>query len=202
MATILDVLQTESFIEAVFLLLIAAIVTDLLVPRVKTRLDQDKFERQKRFEDELARAAKLREDRINLLDELEALLWDYQFLLLEPSYFVLRSNSDGFKIAFQRYDEKAPLLLSSIRTRISKLNRLGQPQTHQKLRSLFKRLIQLDSDLIRLEKSNDMESKEWNQHHNQDSYRLLSEEIEASLLLIAQDFGLTQSQAILERRKI
>ncbi len=194
MGTILQVLQKESFIEAIILLVITAIVADFLVPRVKARLDQDKFERQKRFEDELSRYAKLREDRIALLDELETQLWEYQFLLLEPSYFVLRGNEAGFKRAFQQYDDKASTLLSTISAKISKLNRLAEPETHHRLQALLHtHLIALDGALIRLAETGDLTNQEWQRHHDE-AYKQLGGEIEAALLLLAQDFGLTREQ--------
>ena len=195
MGTILQVLQKETFIETVILLIITAIVADFLVPRVKARLDQDKFEREKRFEDDLVRAAKLREDRIKLLDELESKLWEYQFLLLEPSYYVLRDNEAGFKRAFQQYDDKASPLLATISTKVSKLSRLAKPETHQRFQALFHtRLIKLDGELIRLAETGDFTDPEWQKHHDE-VYKQLGKEIEAALLLLAQDFGLTKEQS-------
>jgi hypothetical protein len=194
MGTILQVLQKETFIENVILLIITAIVADFLVPRVKARLDQDKFEREKRFEDDLARSAKLREDRIKLLDELESQLWEYQFLLLEPSYYVLRNNEAGFKRTFQQYDDKASPLLSTISARVSKLSRLAEPETHRRFQALLQtHLITLDSELIRLAETGDLTNPEWQKHHDE-GYKQLGKEIEAALLLLAQDFGLTKEQ--------
>jgi len=194
MGTLLQVLQKESFIETVILLIITALVADFLVPRVKARLDQDKFERQKRFEDELSRHAKLREDRIALLDELELRLWEYQFLLLEPSYFVLRGNAAGFKQAFQQYDAQAAPLLSTISAKISKLSRLAEPETHQRFQALLHtHLLALDGELIRLAETGDLTDQAWQRHHAE-AYKQLGGEIETALLRLAQDFGLTREQ--------
>lgn len=197
MSAIWQVLGKESLIEAIILLIITAGIADFLVPRVKAKLDQEKFERQKRFEDELSRFAKLREDRTLLLDELESRLWEYQFLLMEPSYYVLRRNETGFQRAFQQYDEKASSLLAAIGAKISKLNRLADPETHRRFQSLLReRLIVLDSALITLAEAGKLTNHEWQRHHHE-AYEQLGHEIESGLLLLARDFGLTKEQASL-----
>lgn len=201
MAAILEVLKKGSFIESVILLLITAIVANFLVPHVTARLDQDKFERQKLFEDELSRRTKLREDRIKLLDEIESLLWEYQSLLLEPSYFAIRRNDGGFKKIFQQYDEKAPVLLSAIRAKISKLSRLAKPETHQRFRELFhSQLIELDSELISLGGTRDLTRDKWVKHHER-AYITLTSQIERALLLLANDFGFTPDKTETEVTK-
>lgn len=184
-----EVIVSQSFVQTVLILLITAVVTGYLVPRVKATLDHDNFERQKRFENDLARQTKIREDRIKLLDELEALLWEYQFLALEPSYYQLRDNAAGFQSTFQQYDEKAPILLASISSKISKLRRLASAEIHQEFRELLhQRLLPLDSRLARLAESEDTTKDEWQQHHHE-VYKGLGQEIEDVVLVLSHDFG-------------
>jgi hypothetical protein len=192
METILQTIQSQSFIQAVLLVLITGFVVDLLVPRLKARVDQGNFERQKRFEEELSRSSKLREDCASLLDELESQLWEYQYLLLEPSYFVARCNEAGYKQSFAHYDERAPVLLSAIAAKISKLSRLADAETYRCFWSLLNgSLLVYDGQLVRLAEAGNLADPKWQQQHNR-AYKRLGKEIEDSLFVLAQDFGFTK----------
>ena len=59
MEILLGVLASASFLEKVSLLVVGAALTGIIVPVVKFRMDQTRFEQQKIFEAGLAREAEL-----------------------------------------------------------------------------------------------------------------------------------------------
>jgi len=195
MDIIIQTLQKQSFVEAVILLLITAVITGSLVPYVKSKIDRSTFERQKQFEDTLAKQKHLREDKAKLFDDLESLLWEYQFLALEPSYFAMRGNAEGFNEAMQQYDKKASILFAQIRAKISKLGRLATTDTYQKFNKLFEtKLVPLDMELIGLFERKEEDRQIWNDHHSV-MWEKLGKDIRVALYALAKDFGYTETDA-------
>jgi large-conductance mechanosensitive channel len=94
-------LSNAEFIQNVITVLITVALTGILVPFIKARMDDRNFRERKKFEEELARQAKLIEYQSKLLDEITELLWELQALLLEPTYYKIRDNDSGYKSAFQ-----------------------------------------------------------------------------------------------------
>ncbi len=188
MSTFIQALTNQSFFQNILLLLLAAALTGLLVPYIKARIDIKDAKRQKLFEESLSRQGKLIDYQTKLLDDLDKLLWEYQFLALEPSYFKMRGNEEGYKNAFKQYDEKAPILLGKIRSQLSKVRRFASSETYQAFEFLhYKKFIPLDGWLIELAEKGTSSHGDWTDNHN--AYYAIGIIIDDTLHLLAKDFG-------------
>ena len=85
MEILLGVLASASFLEKVSLLVVGAALTGIIVPVVKFRMDQTRFEQQKIFEAGLAREAELVKARAQFLRDLVDPVWQFQLLALQIS---------------------------------------------------------------------------------------------------------------------
>lgn len=196
MNPIVQTLISQSFIGNILLLLVAAALTGLLVPIIKARIDNKSSQRQKLFEADLARQGDLMNYQTKLLDDLEEVLWEYQFLALEPTYYKERGNEKGYEVAIQQYDQKAPILLGKIRIQISKVRRFASPETYQTFSHLYyQQLIPLDGWLIELFETGASSRGDWIAHHKF-SYTVVGDEIDKALYLLAKDFGLLKNMTI------
>ena len=75
MDTLLEVLASTSFLEKVFLLVMGAALTGIIVPVVKFRMDQSRFEQQKKFEAAALYFKARRERGLRVFKPAEAVLF-------------------------------------------------------------------------------------------------------------------------------
>lgn len=166
MHIITDALKSPSFIQAVGVLIITAVITGLTVPWIKANMDQRKLREQKIFEEGLARQSKVIDAQAALLEQLAELLWGFIILLLEVSYYRLHHNKKAFQSAWERYDKEGWSFFLKIRAQISKARRLTTTQAYQRLLSLYEnRLMEMDSRLVAL--SGQEEDQGWVEFHKQ-----------------------------------
>jgi hypothetical protein len=153
-------------------LVITASLTTLIFPLVMLIFNYKKEQRQKNFENELARRQKqfdadiaremkLVEDQIKLSEELARLVWEYQFLCLKVSYYQQMPEDgpkkDGpkkeepkYTKACEAFDANSWTLLSQIRTEVSKAKRLTTPGVYQTLNDFYNWLNGVDTELSML----------------------------------------------------
>ena len=113
MQFVLDVLTSTSFIEKTLLVLIGGVLTGILVPIVKSRMDRTRFEQEKIFEAELARQSEIVKARAQFLRDFVDPVWQFQLLALQISYDSL--SRDKLEAALAIYDEQSWLQLKRIR---------------------------------------------------------------------------------------
>jgi hypothetical protein len=196
MNAFIQTLINQSFIQNILLLLLTAALTGFLVPFIKAKIDQKDSQRQKIFEADLDQQKKLRDYQAKLLDDLDEVLWQYQFLALEPTYYKMRENETGYTDAIQQYDQKAPALLSQIRTQVSKARRFASAETYQKCSDLYyKQLInRVDVWLIQLVEKGSSQYGDWTAHHAY-CYYDVGKYIDEVLYLLAHEFGVTSQNS-------
>lgn len=113
MNQILDVLTSASFIEKALLLFGGGVLTGIIVPIVKSRMDRTRFEQEKIFEADLARQSEIVKARAQFLRDFVDPVWQFQLLALQISYDSF--SKDKFETALASYDEQSWLHLKRIR---------------------------------------------------------------------------------------
>jgi hypothetical protein len=148
---LVDALTSESFVEAVLVLVIAAVLTGLLVPFVKARMDERKLREQQLFEARLARQNRILESQAALLESLAQTLWELRMLMMEVAFHRVERPDERYQTALAAYEDKAWDLFAKFRTEISEARRLTSAKTHTNLRNLYyQTLIPLDQKLYEL----------------------------------------------------
>ncbi|MBD2103594.1 hypothetical protein [Leptolyngbya sp. FACHB-261] len=195
---------SQDFFEKVLLLILTAGVTGLLIPCVLKIVDERKAQKQKEIDDrrlreqKLYEAALLRQNKIidaqvQLLDNLANLIWEYQLLAIEVSYFNPIEQSDLYSAAVKEYDKRTGATFAKIRAEISKALYLTSTDTYQELRELYyKKLIPLDMELYRLmKKQRDTKQKipDW-KHFNDNTVHDLGDIIDDTLNNLAKELRL------------
>jgi hypothetical protein len=158
-----------NFLECVILLLIIAGLAYLLAPLIMSRVEAQRLQVQKKHEAELARQTKIVDAQARLLEDLSALLWEYQLLLITVPYYRQFRNRDRFQTALEAYEEQAGNLLGRIRAEISKALRLTPPAVFRALNQLYyDQLLPLDlriSHLAALDAARGNADQEWGDLH-------------------------------------
>lgn len=159
-----QVIANQTFLQNIFLLLLTATLTGLLVPYIKAQVDYKKLVQQKRFEADLARQAKVIESQVKLLEDLAQLLWQYEFLALKVSYYK-GDDEEGYRQAVKDFDQLSWESLIKIRTEVSKSRRLTSNVTYRRLHGLYEWLIESDEELSFLIENDKATQEEWNKRH-------------------------------------
>ncbi len=158
-----------NFFESVILLLIIAGLAFILTPLILSRMEAQRFRAQKKLEAELARQAEIVEAQARLLEDLTALLWEYQLLLITVPYYRQFKNRDRFQSALETYEEQAGHLLGKIRAEISKALHLTPAPVFRALNQLYyDQLLPLDlriSHLAALDAARGNADQEWAELH-------------------------------------
>jgi hypothetical protein len=131
--TIVDVLTSEEFLQGLFLLVVTAGLTGLLVPMIKGRLDDRKYRDQKVFESELSRQEKVIDAQATLLKDASEVMWSFYLLSLKVTWYAASGNEERFDAAWQEWDQESWLLFGRLRAEISKARRLTSPTIHAEL---------------------------------------------------------------------
>jgi hypothetical protein len=131
--TIVDVLTSTEFLQGLFLLVVTAVLTGLLVPVIKGRLDDRKYRDQKVFESELSRQEKVIDAQAALLKDASEAMWSFYLLSLKVTWYAASGNEERFDAAWQEWDEESWLLFGRLRAEISKARRLTSPAVHAEL---------------------------------------------------------------------
>ena len=199
---------SQDFLEKVFLLILTAGVTGFLIPYVLKIVDERKAQKQKESDDrrfreqKLYEAALLRQNKIidaqvQLLDNLANLIWEYQLLAIEVSYFDPIEQCELYSAAVKEYDKRTGAIFAKIRAEISKALHLTSTDTYQELRRLYyEELIPLDMELYRLmKKQRDAKQKisDW-KHFNETTVHDLGDVIDSTLNNLAEELRLKSAE--------
>jgi hypothetical protein len=189
--------------------LIIVLITAALIPMVFRFIDDRKAARQreeddyrqrkqKLFDAELSRQAKVIEAQVQFLEQLAELLWKYQLTAIAVSYYHQFDLGAQYQAAAKQYLDEAGTLLGAIRTEISKSLRLCSEPAYNKLLHLYyNRILDLDKDLTALIAAPNQVTvgrRSWGEF-NKDAVFQLSKEVDSIIRDLAAEFRLTGEAA-------
>lgn len=195
---------SQDFLEKVSLLILTAGVTGFLVPYVLKVVDERKAQRQKEIDDRklreqkhyeavLVRQSKIIDAQVHLLDNLATLIWEYQLLAIEVSYFDPIGQYDLYSNAVREYDKKTGSIFARIRAEISKALHLTSTETYEELKRLYyEELLPLDKKLyVLMKKQHTAEQRitDWSDFNKYTVYTLASK-IDETLNNLAKELRL------------
>jgi hypothetical protein len=190
--TIVDVLTSTEFLQGLFLLVVTAVLTGLLVPVIKGRLDDRKYRDQKVFESELSRQEKVLDAQAALLKDASEVMWSFYLLSLKVTWYSATGNEERFDVAWKEWDEESWLLFGRLRAEISKARRLTSPAIHEELLDVhdfwFRRF---SVELERMVRRRDIGTRESVDFHNH-TYRENTKLIDDALTHLAEELRLNQ----------
>ena len=189
MKDIVTLLASGSFLEKALLLLLAAILTGILIPIVKSRMEQASFEKKRTFDALLARQSDVIKAQTKFLTDFSNHIWEYHKISQRVSYNHLLRDEKSYQKAVREYQDSLWELLQKIRSDIGAARWFTSDAAHQALTSWYEKwFIGLEQSLRQLIQTNP-EDKVWSEHHT-------GVHIEASkrnyglLRFLAKDFGL------------
>jgi hypothetical protein len=192
MAPILEVLASTSFLEKVFLLVVGAVLTGLLVPLVKSRMDRTRFEQQERFEAELARQDELVKARAQFLRDLADPVWHFQLLALQVSYD--GESPEKLQSALTSYDAQSWQHLKQIRALVGGARWFTSEPAYQALTDFVDGWLIHEVDMKLMSVRRAGQRANWGQF-NRWLYAESRTRTDALLVALADDFGLSPSVA-------
>ena len=187
MDTVLEVLASTSFLEKVLLLLVGAALTGIIVPVVKFRMDQSRFEQQKKFEAELARQAEIGSARAQFLRDLVDPVWQFQLLALQVSYD--SHSAERFQAALAAYDEQSWHHLKRIRAIVGGARWFTSEYAYQALTDFVDGWLIHEVDMELMKRRRGDGKANWSEF-NQWLYAESRRRTDALLVILAKDFGL------------
>jgi len=187
MDTVLEVLASTSFLEKVLLLLVGAALTGIIVPVVKFRMDQSRFEQQKKFEAELARQAEIGSARAQFLRDLVDPVWQFQLLALQVSYD--SHSAERFQAALAAYDEQSWHHLKRIRAIVGGARWFTSESAYQALTDFVDGWLIHEVDMELMKRRRGGGKANWSEF-NQWLYAESRRRTDALLVILAKDFGL------------
>ncbi len=190
--SVLALLASQDFLEKALLLILGAILTGILVPVVKARLDAGNAKRRKLLEAELARQRELIESQIKLMREFSELAWKFLF----AEFKVCQTHAEAATEAQEEaYDEYVPVsweLRTRIRALVSEATRLASKDTHDRLWSAYDYLHTQHNEVSE-KKNKGASPEEWKTFY----HRLLKEAgkvVDQAINSLAKDLDLTSHQ--------
>lgn len=187
MDTVLEVLASTSFLEKVLLLVVGAALTGIIVPVVKFRMDQSRFEQQKTFEAELARQAEIGSARAQFLRDLVDPVWQFQLLALQVSYD--SHSAERFQAALAVYDEQSWHHLKRIRAIVGGARWFTSESAYQALTDFVDGWLIHEVDMELMKRRRGGGKASWTEF-NQWLYAESRRRTDALLVILAKDFGL------------
>lgn len=195
--TIVDVLTSREFLQGLFLLVVTAGLTGLLIPVIKGRLDDRKYRDQKVFESELSRQEKVIDAQAALLKDASEVMWSFYLLSLKVTWYAASGNEKRFDAAWQEWDEESWLLFGRLRAEISNARRLTSPTIHAELLNVhdfwFRRFSLELEEMVRQRNLGTGESMDF---HNR-TYRENTRLIDDALTHLAEELRLNERAALL-----
>jgi len=187
MDTVLEVLASTSFLEKVLLLLVGAALTGIIVPVVKFRMDQSRFEQQKKFEAELARQAEIGSARAQFLRDLVDPVWQFQLLALQVSYD--SHSAERFQAALAAYEEQSWHHLKRIRAIVGGARWFTSESAYQALTDFVDGWLIHEVDMELMKRRRGGGKANWSEF-NQWLYAESRRRTDELLVILARDFGL------------
>jgi len=171
-----------------------ALLTGLLVPLIKARMDDRRVVQQRQAEEDLARDSKFIDAQTELLNRLSTDLWRLAGKILGVSYYAAFGSTAQFEAAWRAYDSTAFEELFELRAHVSRSQRLLSEEAHKELEDLHEWCFgQVDPQLTAMAREGP-QSGEWDGFHRTTMADLFAR-IDSVLTTIARDVG------VIERRR-
>jgi hypothetical protein len=177
-----------TFVENVLLLLITAALTGLLVPIIRSIMDDRKLLDQKRLDAELARQGAIIDAQVQLLNDISALVWEYMLALIGVSYYKVNGDAERFQHSLDEYGDSVGGRFGKMQAEFSKAQRLAPRECIHELQDMYRLFPKLDVSLMGLVRA-EAEPAEWRDHHN-NSFSSQSQ-VSTTLYHLAEGMGLT-----------
>ncbi len=182
-------LQSQEFLEGAGLILVAAILTGMLVPLIKSRMDQTAFKKQRLFEAAIARQSRVIGAQTSFLAEFSKDIWEYHMRLQKVSHYRIVGDDEEYQKALAEYKNAVWDSLHKLRSAIGSASWFTSDETHQALTSYYESwFVRLDQTLREFI-DGDYDTERWRQRHFQVHYEAGTKNY-ALLRQLADEFGL------------
>jgi len=190
--SILEVLKTTSFLEKALLLLLGAVLTGIIVPIVKYRMDENRFRQQKTFEAEVARQAEIVRARVQFLRDFVDPVWQFQLLALQVTFDI--DSEEKLKAVYANYDDNSWQHLKRIRAIVGGARWFTSESTYQLLTEFVDGWLLGEVDNKLMQEMKKGKKGDWNRF-NRWLYSESRRKTDDLLVALADDFGLTPENA-------
>jgi hypothetical protein len=194
MAALPPLLDDPAFLRKLLLLVAAAILTGLMVPWVKSRLDNAAAARKQILEAELSRQAEFLKGQIDLLTTFSDAVWAFLFDAFQVSYAEAWEDADIQDAAWNVYSPSSWTHLRGIRAIISKSKRLVRDECHRRLLETYAWLVDYDDQLAAFNVGQ-REKHEWQEFH-QRYFQEAAERIDDAISGLATELRLSAGSPI------
>ncbi|MEE9130490.1 MAG: hypothetical protein V3T84_10775 [Phycisphaerales bacterium] len=195
MDELLSYFANESFPQNALLLVLGGVLTGILVPYIKARIDHRNFQERRLFEAQLARQRDVIEAQTNFLNAFSDHIWEYHKISQRVSYAKLSGDEEAYKQATEVYKESMWDLLQKVRSAIGASRWFTSDAAHLALRKWYEDwFVTLEARLRELMGKNPPDEI-WRQHHMRTHYEA-AERNYGLLRFLAEDFGIA---AVLEK---
>jgi uncharacterized membrane-anchored protein YhcB (DUF1043 family) len=186
---ILTALQSKDFIQGALLIIVAGIITGIFVPIVKSRMDNSKFKKQKKYEAKLKQQGETIKAQTSFLAKYSELIWEYLLLISRVCYNRVY-KPEKFESAFDKYSKESWELLGLLRACAGSSRWFSSDSAYNRLTEFDNWLMEADDELFRLKVVND--KKEWDEYQNKfvDESRKKADEI---LMMLTKDYDLERA---------
>jgi hypothetical protein len=180
--------------DSLILLAATAVLTGLLVPLIKGRMDDRRAAVQRQASEDLARDSGFVDAQTELLNRLSTDLWRIVGKILAVSYYAVWGSRDQFGSAWNTYDSTSFDEMFELRANVSRSQRLLSRAAHEQLASLHD-WWQRDVDFRLSGMARGSETAEaWQAFHREVGAELFRR-CDTTLRTIARDVG------VIERRE-
>lgn len=180
----------SSFAQSIALLLLTALVTGLLVPRVKARMDVRHFAEQKDHEAKLTRQAEIIKEQVSLLKQFSDIAWKYHMTVLQVTYAKASGyRKEDFEAIWETYEATTWECVRDLRRTISHMSYLLSSDFYATLLKFNNMLVGNDELVTVLVESGGRDDTDWGTEPGR-LYNEVSGEIDATIRRLAGEFRL------------
>ena len=193
-------LVSNSLAQSILVLLATALITGLLVPIIKSRMDMQFFTEQKAHEARIVRQAEIIKEQTELLRQFVEVIWRFHFAMIQISYAKVTSVADSeFVILWRDYDNKSWICLNDLRRTISSGIHLVSPERFKELLKFYNEMLAEDGTLTADVQRKVQKQQEWLRSHTHLLYEV-SGKIDAQVAALAEDLHLRTLPSAVARR--
>ncbi|HET7459596.1 MAG TPA: hypothetical protein VFJ82_00045 [Longimicrobium sp.] len=189
-------LADPEFWEKVALLVAGAVLTGLLAPWIKARLDDGTARRKALEEARLARQAEVIASQIRLLEQFSTLAWKYLFSAFKVSYgYAAPEPQAQQRAACDEFASASWQLLMELRSVLSLATRLASPQTQAVLRATYEWMVTFDQEIWHnVRPASQLSTAEWYAFHEA-RFTDGGERVDRAIEALARDLRLASAQS-------
>jgi len=153
---IITILQSKDFIQGALLIIVAGIITGILVPIVKSRMDDSKFKKQKKYEAKLRQQDETIKAQTSFLAKYSELIWEY-LLLISRVCYNRAYKPEKYDFAFNKFSSDAWEILGQLRACVGGARWFTSDSAYKKLKELDHWLMEADDELFKLKEVNEIQ---------------------------------------------